>query len=205
MKLCDVLLFLLLSCLVFYSKASINTSVFKVQSYYQNYTTPPNVYFLNVTIFGAAGGGSYYWNNFNSYVAGGDGAYVTGILPTTPGQFYRIIVGLGGFGTMRYLSTPPNGFDYQGCGGAPFDYSQPYSGGGGGRSSIQNFTAGSYKDICTAGGGGGAQNSITQGGRASWNGTSFAGRDVYKGTTAGDGGCNCNCFGGGSAGGGFFL
>jgi hypothetical protein len=105
----------------------------------QLFVVPSNVHFLNVTLFGAAGG---------SYDdQGGVGGYTSCTLPVIPGETLTVVVGEGG----NAISQPAYGGG--GAGGKMTDRNGGRDGGsGGGRSAIQR----NYADIVVAGGGGGA-------------------------------------------------
>ena len=118
---------------------------------------------LRVRMWGGAGG--------PREGAGGPGAYVTGLLPVTPGETLRVIAGLspGALG----LQSAATQNDADGCPGVV-----PGSGegsGGGGRSAIQRGAgAGVWAEIVTAGGGGGSGGWCSAGAPASFSGTAYA-------------------------------
>ena len=93
---------------------------------------PANVTSISIILKGAGGGAG-------SGSTGGEGGYVSGILPVTPGTVYTLIVGRGGSQTQA-ISALGGG----GKGGNA-------SSGGGGRSALKLGGI----DIVTAGGGGG--------------------------------------------------
>ena len=109
------------------------TQTFSYTGSDQTWTVPANVFFVNVSLTGAAGG----------FIAGGGsdrsgpGGLVQGNLAVTPGTTYTIIVGQGGSSSAGLGAT---------YGGGATGY---YSGGG--RTAI----ALNGNDIATAGGGGG--------------------------------------------------
>jgi hypothetical protein len=121
----------------------------------QSYTVPTGVTSINVTMWGAGGGG------FSTSQAGGAGAFIQGTLSVTPGQILTIIVGGGSASTY-------GGGGIEASGG----------GRGGGRSSIK--TSGGTEIVIVGGGGGGAaQNG---GGHANFSptingGAGFRGRE----------------------------
>jgi hypothetical protein len=102
-----------------------STNVFTYQGYVENITVPEGVRALHVYMWGASGG-----------MAGGNGAYVEGLLPVSAGQQLKVIVGqAGSLGGSRAFGGGGYGM----------------FGGGGGRSAIQIEN----EDVVTAGGGGG--------------------------------------------------
>jgi serine/threonine protein kinase len=114
---------------------------------------------LHVQLIGG-GGGVTSPSNQKYRAAGGNGAYVSGVLRTVPGETLRIVIGAGGMRTERnsyiaYDSTleqyvwPPEYGDVQSHGGITC--------GGGGRTAVQRQASdGTWVDVATAGGGGGA-------------------------------------------------
>ena len=145
----------------------------------QTYTVPTGVTQLYVYMWGA-GGGSAVAGQGNG--RGGSGAYIQGILTTTPGETLTIIVG-GGGGRGGRTDTAPYGGGGQGNhGGGTYSGGPATDGGngsaGGGRSAIRR----SGTEIVTVGAGGGA--GYNQGGAAAWTGTASAGST----TNAGKGG-----------------
>jgi hypothetical protein len=121
---------------------------------YQTYTVPANANYVLVFLWGAGGG--------NASTRGGGAAYVTGMLPVTPNETLRLIVGAGGNRSISSDATGGNGIG-----------SRAY---GGGRSAIQR----SNTDIVVAGAGGGGAGSDAAvpsggGGNATWSGISFTG------------------------------
>jgi len=164
----------------------------------QSYTVPAGVSNLYVYMWGGGGGAAA---GSVGTGRGGAGAYIQGVLTTTPGETLSIIVAGGGFGGY--------GGGYGGGGNANRG-ANTYSGGpttnggngsgGGGRSAIQR----SGTEIVTVGGGGGA--GYDQGGRAAWTGTATAGtgNGGGGGTPTGGGaygsGGNPTSFGVGTAG-----
>jgi hypothetical protein len=121
----------------------------------QSYTVPVGITSINITMWGAGGGG------FSTSFAGGAGAFIQGTLSVTPGQVLTIIVGGGSASTYGGGGTEASG-----------------GGRGGGRSSIK--TAGGTEIVIVGGGGGGAaQNG---GGHANFSptingGAGFRGRE----------------------------
>ena len=142
------------------------------------YLTFPCDTMILVSLWGAAGG-SYYYN----IAKAGAGAYVSGKLSISAGTTLRFIVGMGGSRYYSGNSAEVNGGG--GDGGIHTGYPNP---GGGGRSAIQIYSAGSWTDIVSAGGGGGTMWGGPAG-QASWNGTGFrCGGDIQS-TELGQGGC----------------
>jgi hypothetical protein len=111
----------------------------------QRFGVHPQVTSFKVTLLGA-GGGSH---GGSTYVSGGNGGYVSGVLRVTPGDMLDIIVGGGG---------GPLGVAGFGGGGTGWNTQSTYlsapnaPGGGGGRTAICRNGV----DVVTAGGGGGA-------------------------------------------------
>lgn len=110
----------------------------------QRFDVPGQVLSLQITLIGA-GGASH---GGGSYVNGGAGGYVAGVLSVTPGETLEIIVGGGGVGATGGYGGGGNGFDVAGAN---------VPGGGGGRTAIRR----SGEDIVTAGGGGGAGRGVS--------------------------------------------
>lgn len=171
----------------------------------QSYTVPAGVSNLYVYMWGGGGGAAAASVGTGR---GGAGAYIQGVLTTTPGETLSIIVAGGGFG--GYTAGGGGGGGGYGGGGNANRGANTYSGGpttnggngsgGGGRSAIQR----SGTEIVTVGGGGGA--GYDQGGRAAWTGTATAGtgNGGGGGTPTGGGaygsGGNPTSFGVGTAG-----
>ena len=103
------------------------TSNFSYTGSGQTFTVPAGVTTMQISLWGAGGGG----NSVSGY--GGAGAFSKGVLNVTPGQVYTIVVGQGGpWGTV---GAAYGGGGASGAGG----YSQ---GSGGGRTAIQlNLTS----------------------------------------------------------------
>ena len=144
-----------------YTPVPLSPTIFNYTGAYQTYTVPSGVSSVSVYMWGAGGGRVQF-----AQLAGG-GAYVTGILPVTPGETLRLIVGAGGH---RGVTGDQNGGNGVAGGSSPGGY-------GGGRTAIQRLVSGSYTDIVVAGagGGGGGEPINSGGGNASWSGTSFTG------------------------------
>ncbi|MCC6600071.1 MAG: immunoglobulin domain-containing protein [Crocinitomicaceae bacterium] len=116
--------------------------VFSYTGSSQNFTVPSCATQIYVKLWGAGGGGD---NDNGRY--GGAGAFVSGYLPTTPGQNLSVIV--AGRGVQNGTNNVSGGFG----GGGNTGTSAQYKGAsGGGRSAIQL----SGTELVTAGGGGGA-------------------------------------------------
>ena len=144
-------------------------STFSYTGALQSYIVPPGVTSSYVYMWGAGGGG------VNGGNEGGAGAYIQGILTTTPGETLSILVGGGGkFGGNGTTNPVPAAGGYGGggnanSGGGTYAGGPANNGGngnaGGGRSAIQR----SGTEVVTVGGGGGA--GYGRGGSATWQGT----------------------------------
>jgi hypothetical protein len=144
-----------------FSQAFPRSVIFNANGEYQFLTLPICQSFVWVHLFGAGG---------YAATCGGDGAYVTGILPVVGGETLRIIAGRGGQPNAQSV------MDASGGGGSGVA-------GGGGRSACQRQSAnGIWSDIVSAGGGGGGQGSACAG-SANWNGAATGVND-YIGTDA---------------------
>ena len=170
-------LIFLSTILAFIAKGSFGQITFNYTGAVQTYTVPPCVFQLNVSLWGAEGGGTGG--------SGGDGALVTGILNVTPGQVLQVYV--GGMGGVT-----AGGFNGGGAG-------QPGivgSGGGGGASDIRVAPYALANRVAVAGGGGG-----TGGGDQYELGGSGGDPDGTVGGTAfGSGGSGGTTFAGGAGG-----
>lgn len=167
----------------------------------QVFVVPVGVTKINVKLWGAGGGASYYSTGTfanDRFSSGGSGGYVEGTLSVTPLQAFQIIVGKAGSSNGGERIT-----DFSGAasGGGPISTTHNI-GGGGGYSAIADFTFSTVYAL--AGGGGGA------GGRSSTNcnstyvsGLAFGGGGGSTGTTlplgnGGNGGspaCSANAYG----------
>jgi len=149
---------------------------------YVFYTVPASVTSITFNLWGAGG------------IIGGGGAFVQAVVPTTPGEQLRLIIGLGG----SLTSLDPT--DAQGAAGS--NTSSGQDGRGGGRTAVQKFIGGSWVEVLTAGGGGGGTSAFggATGGNATWIGTSAAGQGLFG--DPGGGGGTQSSGGAGAAGGG---
>ena len=123
------------------SSANFNTT-FNYTGSDQTFTVPTGVTSIQVTMWGAGGGGST-----GATATGGAGAYIKGTLTVTPGQTYTVIVGQGGLRANAGGSLAIYG------GGGPTSTANPVvnDSAGGGRSALQlNLTV----SITTASGSG---------------------------------------------------
>jgi len=164
---------------------TIRLAIFSYTGSIQTYTVPAGKTSATIYIWGAAGGGDPYGNS------GGAGAFITGIMPVTPGTTYYIVVGGGGRGLYDYpaLYVNPGGY---GGGGTGY-----YAAGGGGYSGIfSGLTPAQGNTLLLAGGGGGAGPG-GYGGSAAWSGTAQAGGG---GGVAGSAGQGATTSAGGAAG-----
>jgi len=155
---------------------TIRLAIFSYTGSIQTYTVPAGKTSATIYIWGAAGGGDPYGNS------GGAGAFITGIMPVTPGTTYYIVVGGGGRGLYDYpaLYVNPGGY---GGGGTGY-----YAAGGGGYSGIfSGLTPAQGNTLLLAGGGGGAGPG-GYGGSAAWSGTAQAGGGGGVAGSAGQGG-----------------
>lgn len=115
-----------------------SNQVFTFTDIDQTFTVPSDVYFINVKLWGAGGGGCPSADN----ASGGGGGFVSGTLSVVPGEILTIIVGARG--------QADNSSNAVYGGGGRGDNNQSASGGG--RTAIQRNGV----DIVTAGAGGGA-------------------------------------------------
>jgi hypothetical protein len=155
---------------------TIRLAVFSYTGSIQTYTVPAGKTSATIYIWGAAGGGDPYGNS------GGAGAFITGIMPVTPGTTYYIVVGGGGRGLFDYpaLYVNPGGF---GGGGTGY-----YAAGGGGYSGIFSGSTPAQGNTLLLAGGGGAAGPGGYGGSAAWSGTAQAGGGGGVAGSAGQGG-----------------
>lgn len=162
----------------------------------RTFTVPATVNVIEVALWGAGGG------TMAAPAFGGAGAFVTGMLPVTPGETLRIITGRPGRGCGA--AAAPQDADVTdaeaagGGGGRGFDITvggmRLCASSGGGRSAIQRrMTVGGvdvWYDVVASGGGGGGVYSYTalqpRGGMASWNATGARGSDLRPTTSGGD-------------------
>lgn len=172
--------------------------VFSFTGAYQNFTLPADVTSVNVSMWGAGGAG-----HATESGRGGGGAFVSGVLQTTPSETLRVVVGRGGVAYSTSACSPSAAlrFDLQ-CGRpsnvTPHD---AWGGGGGctggGRTAVQRWNGTNWDDVATAGGGGGAGGFSASGGAATWSGTAWRGNNGARATTFASTACS-----GGNAGGG---
>ena len=151
---------------------------------YQYWAVPAGVHNATVRVWGA-GGGSH------SHNPGGVGAYVEGLLSTTPGEQYRIVAGKGGQG---YSSMPQQVT----CGGGGPSWQGAAEGGG--FSSIErlSISTGAFDFVAVAGGGGGAFDQGCCWGSGDWGApatiagpcSAFDGYDYPARVCCGGGYCN---------------
>jgi hypothetical protein len=126
--------FVIISLVISTFAHSQTTVTFNYTGGTQNWTVPPCVTSVAVTIAGAKGGGA----------GGGNGAILTGNLTVTPGQVLQIRV--GGAGSIFAGGYNGGGNGFAGITG---------SGGGGGASDIRTTPYNLANRIVVAGGGGG--------------------------------------------------
>ena len=158
----------------------------------QRFDVPGQVVSLQITLVGA-GGASH---GGGSYVNGGAGGYVSGVLRVTPGEILEIVVGGGGVGAIGGYGGGGTGFDVAGAN---------VPGGGGGRTAIRRFG----EDIVTAGGGGGAGRGVSGSSGIGGAGGGLIGQDSqivpnsgHSTATLGKGGTQTAGGAGGATGGG---
>lgn len=154
----------------------------------QTFTVPACVSRINVSIWGAGGGG--HW-----YTSGGAGAYVNGYVNVTPGATYYVVVGQGGL---------TNGQTAYAGGGAGVNNT---SGGGGGYSGLFNSsTINQANAIAISGGGGGGGNGfendeaiiLLHGGGGGGTAGMAGGAAGSSGGAGSDGGANGSALAGGA-------
>jgi len=121
----------------------------------QTFTVPAGVFFIQVDLYGAAGGNGS-WGGWTWGWSGGAGGYTHGTIAVTPGQVLTVMVGQGGAGGATSNAT----FSYGGGGRNCTSNDCQYAAKGGGRSAIR--TSGGT-ELLTAGGGGGGGSSVTIG------------------------------------------
>jgi hypothetical protein len=162
---------------------SVVTSNQQYSGVYVFYTVPSAVTSITFNLWGAGGGS-----------IGGGGAFVQAVVPTTPGEQLRFIIGLAGNTT----SLDPT--DAQG--GAGSNPASGFDGRGGGRTAVQKFISGQWVEVLTAGGGGGGTSAFGGfgGGNARWIGTSDPGQTAF-GSPGGGGGTQSSGGGAGTDGG----
>ena len=126
---------------------SISTAVqFAYTGVDQTFTVPAGVFFIQVDLFGAAGGNGS-WGGWQYGWSGGPGGYTHGTIAVTPGQVLTVIVGQGGAGGATSNAVFSYGGGGRNCNGADCQYAAK----GGGRSAIRSGAT----ELLTAGGGGG--------------------------------------------------
>jgi hypothetical protein len=136
----------------------------------QTFTVPSCVTSVNIKVWGAQGGSSFYNTNGN-FIDGGLGGYAEGDLAVTGGQTLYVAVGRKGSPN----TTPSAGWNGGACAG---NISTSGYGGGGGDGSDVRVGGQTFSDrVIVAGGGGGA-----------WTNTSFpvGSGGVGGGTTGGN-------------------
>lgn len=135
---------------------------FYYTGYDQFYTVPPGVKYIFVKMWGAGGGagraGGWSYGSF-----GGGGGHSRGVIPVTPGETLRIVVGQGG------LTVSTSGPRYGGGGYQPNHATDgnKYSGSGGGYAGIFRGSITQGNALLIAGGGGGGGSGLNN---ASWGG-----------------------------------
>ena len=125
------------------------------------FTVPPNVYYLNVHLWGSGGS--------NATGAGGGGAFLTGYLPVTPGQSLFVTINKGpGLGLGGYIGINGGGFTgIYNTGVSTLSNILVLAGGGGGGGSVNtdlgggggviNGKSGTYRSLTSGGATGGTQ------------------------------------------------
>ena len=129
----------------------------------QTFTVPAGVTALLVKLWGAggAGGNSGGWSQGSR---GGGGGHTIGIIPTTPGTQYIIVVGLPGQTNYPGGQTPR----YGGGGGMHSNTDNRWGGSGGGYSGIFITSVTQANALMIAGGGGGG--GASRAGFGNWGG-----------------------------------
>jgi hypothetical protein len=164
-----------------YNQQPISVTVFTYTGNYITYSVPSGITSYYAYMWGAGGSGN------NQGVNGGAGAFLSGTFTVTPGETLRLIVGKGG------VAAGQNATDAQGRGGSSLGTAN--SAQGGGRSAIQRDIAGTYTEIITVGGGGGAGYYGYTGGAGSYTTQGRRGGDqvystAFNSLRAGGGGSN---------------
>jgi len=167
------------------ASASLITTVYPYSGADVNWTVPAGVTSLQVSLWGAGGGGA-------AFGPGSAGVYVTGSLPVTPGE--ALVIGVGGYGGSRANAT--GGFDGGGNGSSV----SPVAGGGGGYSGIFLSSVSAANALVIAGGGSGGSNSASPGTPTltAGDGTNLIGGNGAPGGGGGGGGYNGGAGGTGS-------
>ncbi|MCC6599292.1 MAG: hypothetical protein IT223_01300 [Crocinitomicaceae bacterium] len=133
----------------------------------ETFIVPTCVLSVNIQVWGAQGGTSFYNGN---PLAGAIGGYATGDLAVTPGQILGVYVGRQGASN----NSPSAGWNGGACGG---NGNNGYGGGGGDGTDVRVGGVGFSNRVIVAGGGGGA-----------WTNPSFpVGSGGAGGGTNGDG------------------
>ena len=152
------------------SSISQTTVNFNCTGSSQNWTVPPCVTSINVTVAGAEGGGGL----------GGNGAVLTATIPVTPGQVIGMSVGCSGTTTGGSTS---GGFGGGGDGFASTDGNASYNSSGGGGASTLSIGGSAY--MIAAGGGGEGGGSGIVGGGAGGCATGVTGTSTFGGGATG--------------------
>jgi hypothetical protein len=144
----------------------------------QTAVVPADVSMADVRVVGGKGGGSH---SGDTYITGGDGAQVSGVIAVTPGEVLTVEVG-GVGGDVANNSTDPGegGWGATGDGGRGGDSDYYLDGGGGGGASsleIANCEGCASSTVAVAGGGGGG------GGRGLFSGPYDGGPGGSSGAT----------------------
>jgi hypothetical protein len=147
---------------------------------YRDYTVPAGITQLYVIAIGGGGGGSS-WNHDVGW--GRPGAKVTALVPVTPGQVLKAVVGCrGGDGGDESRAGGPG----YGKGGAGGKANLMYDGGGGGGGTA--LLDSNSRPLIVAGGGGGAGGDGKSANGGSGGRGSALGDNGTKGTNGGGGG-----------------
>lgn len=177
------------------------------------YTVPDGVTTIKVEVWGAGGGdGGDDQGGTGTNKPGGNGGYVSGTLPVSPGQTFTVYVGDSGGDGTDTGNPPPGGsggaspWFNGGAGGdgvyAQYNVNSGSGGGGGGATALVRDSDGAVIAVGEAGGGGGgahdSNNNYGGGGGgggarggiggASGSATSTAGADAGGSGQGGDGG-----------------
>jgi len=156
-------------------------------------TVPPCVTSLNYTIVGGTGGNS---NVGSPPGIGGEGAYITGTIPVTPGDILDLTVGANASASVGGMGA--------GIGGNGGTQVSEEAGGGGGGSEIIDMgpTGTSTTGLFVVAGGGGGAGYTSDGGAAGQNGQSVGSAGGIAGNQSGPNGqSETSQFSGGGGGG----